>query len=178
METEKVQKKSSAILKFLQTRSGYYISTALRSFEAKPIAQLLYSAHLGLFSNFTLLELVQPKFLRLALQVHKIPRNRLHERRGYSAGDPTQLLAQKIPRPTWLCLTVRNEFQSTRKKTVTTKILSLGLPQSLLLRMGIEQAKVIIKQHIADTKHQLDLSRSPTFIASESHRYSDTPWHI
>lgn len=58
--TENAQRSSYAIFKFLKTRVP---TIFLRLFQAKPIAQLLNAAHLGSFSNFSPLELLQSKFL-------------------------------------------------------------------------------------------------------------------
>lgn len=44
--------------KSLNTRTDYYIPTALILFEAKPLGQLFYNAELIPFSNFAPLELV------------------------------------------------------------------------------------------------------------------------
>lgn len=63
-------------------------------------------------------------------------------------------------------------FQSTYKKAPATKTLSLDFSPSLLLGMGYEQIKALIKKNVADTECQLDLARFPTFIATESNRYS------
>lgn len=56
---ENAQRSSATILKFLETKGSCYIPAALKLFEAKPIAELLYIAQLGSFSNFALLEYVQ-----------------------------------------------------------------------------------------------------------------------
>lgn len=66
-------------------------------------------------------------------------------------------------------LTTWDDFQSTWEKTVTTK--TFGFSPGLLLSMGYNQAKALIKQCVEDTEPQLDLARSSTFIASEPNRH-------
>lgn len=58
------------------------------------------------------------------------------------------------------------------KKTMTTKISSLSFSLGLLLSTRYDQDKALVKQLIADTEHQFNLVRSPTFIASEPYRYT------
>lgn len=72
-------------------------------------------------------------------------------------------------------LTVSDDFLSTWKQTMTTKISSLDFSPGFLFSMQYNQGKALIKQHVADTNHQLDLARSLTFIACESNRYSVSP---
>lgn len=67
------------------------------------------------------------------------------------------------------------DFQSTWKQALATKTSFLGLSPSFLLNMGYDQIKALIKQHIIDKKHQLDLARTPDFIASGSNRHSASP---
>lgn len=59
-------------LKFLMTRGSLYIPAALKLFKGKPIAQLLYSAPLGPFSNFVQFQLVRTKFLRLVFKSQNV----------------------------------------------------------------------------------------------------------
>lgn len=69
------QKSASAILRFFRTRDGQFIPAAMKLFNAKALAQLLYGAQLGQFPNIVRLETVQSKFLRALLGVAKCVSN-------------------------------------------------------------------------------------------------------
>uniref|UniRef100_A0A803T0U9 ribonuclease H n=1 Tax=Anolis carolinensis TaxID=28377 RepID=A0A803T0U9_ANOCA len=180
---ETAQKSSHAILKFLKTGGGHYIPAALKLFEAKPIAQMMYGAQLGPYPNFAPLEQVQSKFLRSMMQVPRCVSNailRLEtglvrvEARAWIATLNYWLHLSHSP-----CglapLTLRDEFQSTWNKVVATKIATLGFSQKHLLSMGWDQAKVHIRQRILDTERQSDLACSPVFNISADNRYTITP---
>lgn len=60
---------------YFRTRDGQFIPAAMKLFNAKALAQLLYGAQLGQFPNIVRLETVQSKFLRALLGVPKCVSN-------------------------------------------------------------------------------------------------------
>nr|XP_060641653.1 uncharacterized protein LOC132781415 [Anolis sagrei ordinatus] len=176
---ETAQKSSYAILKFLKTGAGHFIPAALKLFEAKSIAQMMYGAQLGPFSNYAPMEQVQSKFPRSSMQVPRCVSNAtLRLQTGLVRVEArvwTATLNYWLHLSFSTCglapLTLRDKFQSTWNKVVAAKIATLGLSQGQLLGMGWDQAKDLIRQWILDIERQSDLTCSPAFNISEDNRY-------
>nr|XP_016853653.1 PREDICTED: uncharacterized protein LOC107983669 [Anolis carolinensis] len=181
---ENAYRSSSAILKYLRSKGGgQFIPAALKLFEAKSMAQLLYGAQIGPFSDFAPLETVQSKFLRSALQVPKCVCNAiLRLETGFLRVEARVWMVilnywlRLSPAPLGLApLTMKDNFQSSWQKKIVHKIASLGLSPELLTSMGYDQAKSLVKQRITDIEHQLDLSSAPSFITNGDSRSHTSP---
>lgn len=152
--SENAHRSLSAILKSLKTRGGHYIPAILKLFKAKvnnSATFLWYPA--GSLSNFLPLGLAQSKCLKMILQVPKCVSNiilRLETSlMKVEARVWVTILKYWLKLPPHVSLTMRDDFQSTWKKIVATKISSLAFSPGFLLRMGYDQAKAPVKQHVA-----------------------------
>ena len=176
------QRSANAILRYLRSKGGNYIPAALKLFEAKSIAQLLYGAQLGPFTNYAPLEVVQSKFLRSALQVPRYVSNAtIRLETGVLRIEARVWLAilnywlRLVFFPSGLApLTIKDDFQTTWKGAVGKIIATLGFNPQTLLAMGYEGARNTIKQRVVDTQRQVDLASSPRFLISENRRYLTT----
>ena len=180
------QRSANGILKFLRTKGRHFIPAALKLFETKVIAQLLYGAQLGLPANITTMERVQSKFLRSALQQSKFVSNAVI--RLETGFVRIQARVWRLMLNYWLKLAfsqdglapliIQDECQTKWKREVEFIMTNWGFSRQFLLSVGFDQAKKIIKQRSEDTERQADLNRAPQFIASESirHRVCQMPY--
>nr|XP_016847415.1 PREDICTED: uncharacterized protein LOC107982573 [Anolis carolinensis] len=147
------------------------------------MAQLLYGAQIGPFSDFAPLETVQSKFLRSALQVPRCVSNAiLRLETGFLRVEARVWMVilnywlRLSLAPLGLApLSMKDNFQSTWQKEILHKLASLGLSPQILTSMGYDQAKAQIKQRITDIERQIDLSNAPSFITSGDSRGSTSP---
>lgn len=173
------QKSSSAIIQYMKTKGGHYLPAALRLFQAKTLAQLLYGSQLGPPPNIMILERIQSKFLRAILEV---PRDISNVKLRLESGQT------KIEAKFWiailsywlkLCylpaglapLVLQDTYKSSWIHQIEQKIAAVGLSVTTLLGMGYERARATIKQLILDIERQNDVSNVSELYVREDLKY-------
>ena len=178
------QKAALNIIRFHYSKGAHFVPAAIKLFQAKVVAPMLYGNLLGPSSScFAPLERVQSKFLRAILQVPNCVSNawiRLEmgiprfESKIALASIQTWLKAHWTTKgllPLILC----DKFKSKWLLETEKKIRSLGFSPLELLGLKLEQSKSVIKQRIDDTERQLDLSCALKYLAPSNQRYITAP---
>ena len=178
------QRSANNILKFYRTKGRFFIPAALKLYSAKSLAQLTYGAFLGApLSDIIKLERVQSKFLRALLQLPCCVTNSMVRLETGMLMVQDKICLSAIVM--WLKLThnsqdiapliLKDNFQSSWTKAVKNEIQSLGFSTHFLSKLAHDQAASLVKQRIQDTRCQLDLSKTPTFLAPVKTRYVLAP---
>lgn len=150
------QKSATAIIQYIKTKGGNSIPAALKLFHAKVLAQLLYGSQLGPFTNINVLERVQSKFLRAILGV---PRDVSNAKIRLETGQI------KVEARIWInilsfwlrllfnsegivALILKDDVHNGWLKNIQKKLAQLGLSMCDLPLLGLERARLVIKQRI------------------------------
>lgn len=141
-------------------------------FEAQPIALSFYGAQLGPFSKICPIRMCSVQISKIGPSSPKMDLQCNPDRPHEIGGQNMVTIFNYWSRLFFFLL----GFASLTiwKKKVATKISSLGFFPGLLLSMGYDQVKALIKQHVVDIQFNL-LTNSPIFIVSEPNSYSASP---
>nr|XP_034966343.1 uncharacterized protein LOC118082652 [Zootoca vivipara] len=163
---EKATQSVKMLSRFFHTKGRKYIPAALKVFQAKPLAQILYGAQIWTGNHCRILETVQSKFLRQIFAVPPCVPNAALRLEASLPSVETRSWQRTLNywlrlnlNPTGLLpLVLQDSHKSVWSKLVHQKLISCGLHPQQLLMMGHTNAKRLIGQRLKDLEQQNNLA--------------------
>lgn len=160
---------SNAIKHFFYTGGGQLVPAALKLFEAKTLAQILYGAQAGILVKKNSLESIQTKFLRAILAA---PKGTSNAQLRIETGMPQiQIRAWKMMIIYWLKmhfypeglspLVLTDNFPSPWKQAIDDKLGTYGLSSLFLMSLDFDQAQQAVINRMKDMEFQEEQNRLP-----------------